>query len=94
MLRQRAPQQRHTRESCAILAAAAVAGGGDEGECRIQHALSPHKERGLQNARQCRLRRGMLQQLQAVEEVEGEELQLCRAFCVSICTFVLVKQVN
>ena len=94
MLRQRAPQQRHTRESCAILAAAAVAGGGDEGECRIQHALSPHKERGLQNARQCRLRRGMLQQLQAVEEVEGEELELCRAFCVSFGTFVLVKQVN
>jgi hypothetical protein len=78
--------------SLPILAAAAAA-AGDDGEGRIKHALSPHKERGLQNARQCRLRRGMLQQ-QAVEEVEGEELELCRAFCVSICTFVLVKQVN
>ena len=94
MLRQRAPQRRHTRVSRAILADAAGGGGGDEGESRIKPALSPHKERGLQNACQCRLRRGMLQQLQAVEKVEGEELELCSAFCVSICTFELVKQVN
>jgi len=94
VLRQRAAQQRHTRVSRPILAAAAAAAAGDEGEGRIKHALSPHKEGGLQNARQCRLRRGMVQQLQAVEEVEGEELELCRAFCVSICTSVLVKQVN
>ncbi len=94
MLRQRAPQQRHTRVSRAILAAAAAAAAADEGEGRIKPVLSPHKERGLQNACQCRLRRSMLQQLHAVEEVEGEELELCRAFCVSICTFELVKQVN
>jgi len=80
--------------SRAILAAAAAAAAGDEGEGRIKDALSPHKERGLQNACQRRLRRGMLQQLQAVEEVEREELELCRAFCVSICTSVPVKQVN